>query len=130
MVGYIIGFIALFIFCGAAKGAVYKLIPSVFEARARAEGVGEAERGHWARVRSGALIGVAGTFGALGGVGIDLALRQSYNTTGTETPAFWIFLGCYIAAAAVVWFRYVRPRGAGTATPRSVRSAGGRPVKT
>ena len=92
VVGYIVGFIALFVFCGAAKAAVYKMIPTVFEARARALGVSDAERGHWARVRSGALIGVAGAFGALGGVGIDLALRQSYDTTGTETPAFWSFL--------------------------------------
>jgi len=131
MVGYIIGFIALFVFCGAAKGAVYKLIPSVFEARARSEGISDAERGQWALVRSSALIGVAGTFGALGGVGIDLALRQSYETTGTETPAFWSFLGCYIAATAVVWFRYVRPQGAGGAKTSSVRSAAGeRSVKT
>ncbi len=117
MGGYIIGFIALFIFCGAAKAAVYKLIPSVFEERARALGVNDVERRHWARVRSGALIGVAGAFGALGGVGIDLALRQSYDTTGTETPAFLTFLACYILAAVLAWFRYVRPDVEGAATP-------------
>ncbi|MGD1252935.1 MFS transporter [Mycobacterium seoulense] len=110
MAGYIAGFIALFIFCGAAKGAVYKLIPSVFEERGLALGLGNGERHHWARVRSGALIGFAGAFGALGGVGIDLALRQSYDTEGTETPAFCIFLACYVLAAVLVWARYVRPQ--------------------
>jgi MFS transporter, NNP family, nitrate/nitrite transporter len=110
MGGYIVGFIALFIFCGAAKGAVYKMIPSVFEERGRALGLGNGERHHWARVRSGALIGFAGAFGALGGVGIDLALRQSYDTEGTETPAFCLFLACYVAAALLVWVRYVRPQ--------------------
>ncbi len=130
LVGYIIGFIALFIFCGAAKAAVYKLIPSVFEKRARALGIGAAERGHWARVRSGALIGVAGAFGALGGVGIDLALRQSYDTTGTETPALWTFLLCYVAAAALVWYRYVRPDADGVAMPESVRVPAEEVVKT
>ncbi len=130
MVGYIIGFIALFIFCGAAKAAVYKLIPSVFEARARELGISDAERGHWARVRSGALIGVAGAFGALGGVGIDLGLRQSYDTTGTETPAFCSFLVCYVAAAALVWFRYVRPQGAGATLPTSLQAAAENKVKT
>ncbi len=130
MVGYVVGFIALFVFCGAAKGAVYKLIPSVFEARARGEAISDAERGQWTRARSGALIGVAGTFGALGGVGIDLALRQSYDATGTETPALWSFLVCYIAAAALVWLRYVRPQGADRATPTSAQSAGEHPVKT
>ncbi|MGV0042763.1 MFS transporter [Mycobacterium colombiense] len=110
MSGYIVGFIALFIFCGAAKGAVYKLIPSIFEERGRALGLSSAERHHWARVRSGALIGFAGTFGALGGVGIDLALRQSYDTEHTETPAFCLFLACYVGAALLVWGRYVRPQ--------------------
>ena len=111
MLGYIVGFIALFIFCGAAKGAVYKMIPSVFEERGRALGLSNGERHHWARVRSGALIGLAGAFGAFGGVGIDLALRQSYETEGTETPAFCIFLACYIVAAVLVWARYVRRPG-------------------
>lgn len=119
MVGYIVGFIALFIFCGAAKGAVYKMIPSVFEERGRALGISDADRHHWARVRSGALIGVAGACGALGGVGIDLVLRQSYVTTGTETPAFWTFLACYIAAALVIWIRYVRPQRRYATAPTS-----------
>lgn len=109
LAGYIVGFIALFISCGAAKGAVYKLIPSVFEERGRALGLNNSERHHCARVRSGALIGFAGAFGALGGVGIDLVLRQSYVTVGTETPAFWTFLACYIVAAFLVRVRHVRP---------------------
>ncbi|KAA8964253.1 MFS transporter [Mycobacterium sp.] len=110
-IGYIIGFLALFVFSGAAKGAVYKLIPSVFELRSRMLGIGgDAERQNWARVRSGTLIGFAGAFGALGGVGINMALRQSYASTGTETPAFWIFLMCYIGATLLAWVRYVRPQ--------------------
>jgi NNP family nitrate/nitrite transporter-like MFS transporter len=108
-IGYIIGFLALFIFCGAAKGAVYKLIPSVFEVRSRALDASDTDRQNWARVRSGTLIGFAGAFGALGGVGINLVLRQSYQSTGTETPAFWIFLMCYIGATVLAWARYVRP---------------------
>jgi MFS transporter, NNP family, nitrate/nitrite transporter len=112
MAGYIVGFIALFIFCGAGKGPVYKLIPSVFDARSRALDLSDAERANWARVRSSALIGVAGAFGALGGVGINLALRQSYSSAGTATPALWIFLMCYIAAAFLAWVRYVRPHSA------------------
>ncbi|BBZ42866.1 nitrate/nitrite transporter [Mycobacterium parmense] len=119
MAGYIVGFIALFVFCGAAKGAVYKLIPSVFEERGRALGLGNGERHHWARVRSGALIGFAGACGALGGVGIDLALRESYDSVGTETPAFWVFLACYVAAAFLVWVRYVRPGNKDVTMPES-----------
>jgi MFS transporter, NNP family, nitrate/nitrite transporter len=111
MIGYIVGFIALFIFCGMGKGSVFKLIPSIFEERSRAMNVSDAERRHWERVMSGALIGFAGTLGALGAMGINLALRQSYLSTGTQTPAFWIFLVCYLGAAALTWARYVRWRG-------------------
>ncbi len=130
MIGYIVGFIALFIFCGAAKGAVYKLIPSVFEERGRALGLSNSELHHWARVRSGALIGFAGAFGALGGVGIDLALRQSYDTAGTETPAFWTFLAFYIAAALLVWARYARPHSKHMTIPTSRQSTMEETVKT
>jgi NNP family nitrate/nitrite transporter-like MFS transporter len=110
--GYIVGFMALFVFCGVGKGSVFKLIPTVFAERSLALGIPDSERLHWARVRSGALIGFAGSFGALGGVVINLALRESYHTAGTETPAFWVFLIGYVAAAVVTWRRYVRPRRA------------------
>ena len=111
MIGYIVGFIALFIFCGMGKGSVFKLIPSIFEERSRALNLGDTERRQWERIMSGALIGFAGALGALGAMGVNLALRQSYLSTGTQTPAFWIFLMCYIGAAALTWTRYVRPRG-------------------
>jgi NNP family nitrate/nitrite transporter-like MFS transporter len=128
MAGYIVGFIALFIFAGAGKAAVYKLIPSVFEARSRELDVSDAERRLWARVRSGTLIGFAGAFGALGGVGINLVLRQSYDRAGTETPAFWIFLGCYVAAAILSWARYVRVQD--KAAPAAVQTGAEVPVNT
>ena len=109
MIGYVAGFIWLFIFAGGGKAAVYKLIPSIFQVRSLELDGDETERRGWARVRSATLIGFAGAFGALGGVGINLVLRQSYDSAGTETPAFWIFLACYTAAAVVTWIHYVRP---------------------
>jgi NNP family nitrate/nitrite transporter-like MFS transporter len=57
---------------------------------------------------SGALIGFAGAVGALGGVGINLALRQSYLSSHSATTAFWIFLTFYVVACAVTWLMYVR----------------------
>ncbi len=114
-IGYVVGFITLFICCGVGKGSVFKLIPTVFAERSRALGIPESERRHWERVRSGALIGFAGSFGALGGVVINLALRQSYAMAGTETPAFWVFMIGYIVAAVVTWRRCVRPRPAAPA---------------
>ena len=108
MACYIIGFIALFFFAGMGNGSVLKLIPSVFDERSRTLGLGEEDRRHWALSHSGALIGFATAVGALGGVGINLTLRQAYASSGTETPAFWIFFVSYFAAAALTRVMYVR----------------------
>ncbi|ORV19535.1 MFS transporter [Mycobacterium celatum] len=109
LVGYVVGFIALFILSGIGNGSVFKMIPSIFEARSRTLNGSEAERRHWARDMSGALIGFAGAVGAFGGVAINLALRQSYASTGEETAAFWVFLAFYVAASVLTWAMYVRP---------------------
>jgi MFS transporter, NNP family, nitrate/nitrite transporter len=108
MTGYVVGFIALFLLSGIGNGSVYKMIPSIFEARSRSLDVSEAERQHWSRAMSGALIGFAGAVGALGGVGINLALRQSYLTSASATSGFWIFAAFYVLASAVTWVMYVR----------------------
>jgi NNP family nitrate/nitrite transporter-like MFS transporter len=84
------------------------MIPSVFEARSHLLNVSQAERRRWSQATSGAVIGFVAAFGALGGVGINLALRQSYLSTGTDTPAYWIFFAFYVIAAIVTWTRYVR----------------------
>jgi len=57
---------------------------------------------------SGALIRFVAAVGALGGGGINLALRQSYVSTWAETSAFWVFLASYIVASVVTWMMYVR----------------------
>ena len=104
----VVGFIALFILSGMGNGSVFKLIPSVFEARSSSLNISEAERRRWSRAMSGSLIGFCSAVGALGGVGINLALRESYLSTGTETFAYWMFLGSYVVAAILTWMMYVR----------------------
>ncbi|GLB86621.1 MFS transporter [Mycobacterium kiyosense] len=116
MIGYIAGFVALFILSGIGNGSVYKMIPSIFEARSHSLPLSENERRLWSRSMSGALIGLAGAVGALGGVGVNLALRQSYSSSGTATSAFWAFVGFYIAASVLTWLIYVR-------RPLTVRAA-------
>jgi NNP family nitrate/nitrite transporter-like MFS transporter len=108
MVGYVTGFVALFILSGIGNGSVYKMIPSIFEARSLSLEVDETERRQWSRSMSGALIGLAGAIGALGGVGVNLALRQSYLHSGAATSAFWAFVLFYIAASVLTWAVYVR----------------------
>jgi NNP family nitrate/nitrite transporter-like MFS transporter len=108
MIGYVTGFMVLFILSGMGNGSVFKLIPSVYEARSRSLDTSEDERRHWARAKSGSLIGICSAVGALGGVEINLALRQSYLSTGTETSAYWVFLASYVVAAIMTWMVYVR----------------------
>ncbi|MBN3511951.1 NarK/NasA family nitrate transporter [Mycolicibacterium septicum] len=108
MIGYVVGFVALFLLSGLGNGSVYKMIPSIFEARSHSLQVSEEERQRWSLSMSGSLIGFAGAIGALGGVGINLALRQSYLSSGSATAAFLIFLAFYVLASACTWFRYVR----------------------
>ena len=124
MIGYVIGFVALFLLSGLGNGSVYKMIPSIFEARSYSLPVSEDERQRWSQSMSGALIGFAGAIGALGGVGINLALRQSYLSSGSATTAFWIFLAFYVLASACTWFRYVRrPAATGLTTAPEDRHA-------
>ncbi|HEY0225990.1 MAG TPA: nitrate/nitrite transporter [Mycobacterium sp.] len=108
MMGYVTGFVALFILSGIGNGSVYKMIPSIFEARSHRLQVSESERRQWSRSMSGALIGFAGAVGALGGVGVNLALRQSYLHSGAATAAFWAFVVVYVGASVLTWAIYVR----------------------
>jgi MFS transporter, NNP family, nitrate/nitrite transporter len=122
MVGYVIGFVALFVLSGIGNGSVYKMIPSIFEARSLSLQVDESERRQWSRSMSGALIGLAGAIGALGGVGVNLALRQSYLHNGTATAALWAFVLFYVAASALTWTIYVR-RPLEVTVPRTAEAA-------
>jgi len=110
MVAYVIGFVALFILSGVGNGSVYKMIPSIFDAKAHSVDVLSAtEKADWSRRMSGALIGIAGAIGALGGVGINIVLRASYlSAAKSATMAFWVFLGFYVLCAIITWFAYVR----------------------
>jgi NNP family nitrate/nitrite transporter-like MFS transporter len=108
MAGYVASFIALFILSGLGNGSVYKMIPTIFETCNRSLDMSETERRQWSRVISGVAIGFVAGFGTFGGVGINLALRQSYISTGTMTSAFWVFMSFYAVAAVLTWFMYVR----------------------
>lgn len=110
MVAYVIGFVALFILSGIGNGSVYKMIPSIFDAKAQSrDGLMPIEKADWSRQMSGALIGIAGAIGALGGVGINIVLRASYlSAEKSATMAFWVFLAFYVMCAVVTWVAYVR----------------------
>ncbi|MGQ0717001.1 MAG: nitrate/nitrite transporter [Pseudonocardiales bacterium] len=105
------GFIALFVLSGIGNGSTYKMIPSIFAGKARvAIGAGEPSRPALMRARrlSGAVIGIAGSIGALGGLLINLAFRQSFLTAQSGIPAFWSFLVFYGACVLVTYAVYLR----------------------
>jgi NNP family nitrate/nitrite transporter-like MFS transporter len=108
---FMAGFIALFVLSGIGNGSTYKMIPSIFNVKAQAAiAAGEPKQSALMTARriSGAVIGIAGSIGAMGGVLINLAFRQSFLTTKSGVPAFWSFLMFYGACVVVTYVVYLR----------------------
>ncbi|MCV7423640.1 NarK/NasA family nitrate transporter [Mycobacterium yunnanensis] len=110
LAAYVVGFILLFILSGIGNGSTYKMIPSIFEAKAQGRDEwSREEKASWSRSMSGALIGFAGAVGALGGVFINIVLRASYvGDAKSATNAFWVFLGFYVVCAVTTWLVFLR----------------------
>jgi MFS transporter, NNP family, nitrate/nitrite transporter len=118
MTCYVIGFVIVFVLSGIGNGSVYKMIPSIFDAASRSLEADEKTRADYSRSMSGAVIGITGAIGGLGGVVINLTLRSSYLSHGTATVAFWDFAAFYAVAALVTLRCYVRmPSGAAARHP-------------
>lgn len=119
---YALGFIVLFVLTGVGNGSTYKMIPAIFRGKALAAVArGGNERTQLMRARrlSGAAIGIIGAVGALGGVLINMAFRQSFLTAQTGDPAFWAFIAFYVACIGVTWVVYLRPAPVDVAHPRA-----------
>ncbi|GAA3696114.1 nitrate/nitrite transporter [Gordonia hankookensis] len=109
LAAFIVGFILLFLISGIANGSVYKIIPTIWEHKSQnITGLNANGRAKWSRSMSGALIGIAGAAGGLGGVGINLVLRASYKSNQSATVAFWIFMVFYVVAGIITWWFYAR----------------------
>jgi NNP family nitrate/nitrite transporter-like MFS transporter len=131
---FLASFLAIFAFTGMGNGSIYKLIPAVFASRVSAVPVTSADRATAAvemKRRAAAVIGIAGAFGALGGVGVQVVLRQaSLHVSALEkaaktpaaqdavaashsawsAPALWVFLASYAVFGFVTWAVYLRRR--------------------
>jgi MFS transporter, NNP family, nitrate/nitrite transporter len=109
---FLFGFIALFVFSGVGNGSTYKMIPTIFRAKARlavASGAAGAESDRQARRLAAALIGIAGAVGAFGGVLVNLAFRQSFLTYHNGNAAYVSFIIFYALCFALTWVVYLRP---------------------
>ncbi|MFI5796136.1 nitrate/nitrite transporter [Streptomyces sp. NPDC051677] len=114
-------FVVLFVLSGLGNGSTYKMIPGIFQAKALAKGLEGEEAAAYGRRLSGASMGLIGAVGALGGVGINMAFRQSFLSYGSGTGAFVAFLAFYAACFVVTWAVYLR-RPAGRVTASSSAS--------
>ena len=108
LVLFFAAFLTLFALTGMGNASVYKMIPTVYEARSRGLDLPEAARAAWSRAHSGALIGVAGAVGAFGGFLINMTLRSSYQSSGSATAAFVVFTVFYVVAAVITRAVYLR----------------------
>lgn len=109
---FIAGFMALFVFAGIGNGSTYKMIPAIFRAKADldvAAGASSDAADANARRLSGALIGIAGAVGALGGVLVNVAFRESFLRMGDGDAAYVAFLAFYGLCILVTWAVYLRP---------------------
>jgi MFS transporter, NNP family, nitrate/nitrite transporter len=108
---FVSGFVALFVLTGIGNGSTYKMIPSIFRAKARRavdEGADADAADREARRLSRALIGIAGSIGAFGGVFVNLSLRQAFLTHKTGDRAYIGFIAYYVLCVVVCWSVYRR----------------------
>jgi NNP family nitrate/nitrite transporter-like MFS transporter len=110
---FIVAFVGLFVTSGVGNGSTYKMIPSIFRAKAdlaKATGTDAAVADKHARRMSGALIGIAGAIGAGGGVLVNIAFRQSFLNTKSGNDAYIGFMTFYALCFLVTWAVYLRGR--------------------
>ncbi|MEU6101645.1 nitrate/nitrite transporter [Streptomyces flaveolus] len=101
-------FVVLFVLSGLGNGSTFKMIPGIFQNKALAQGLTGEEAVAYGRRLSGASMGLIGAVGALGGVAINLAFRQSFLSLGSGTGAFVAFLAYYAVCFGVTWAVYLR----------------------
>ncbi|MGH9122162.1 MAG: MFS transporter, partial [Acidimicrobiales bacterium] len=122
-------FLVLFALSGLGNGSIYRMIPAIF-ARTESRLGASAESNYLsAKRQAAAVVGIAGAIGALGGVLVQVVIRQASlhisaleKAAGTATakaalatshsawaaPALWVFLVAYLALGGVTWAVYQR----------------------
>ena len=112
---FFVSFAVIFLLSGIGNGSTYKMIPSIFAIlgarRARETGRDEKELAVEFKRRAAAVIGIAGSIGAFGGVLIQVVLRQASlgaDRADWVVPALQVFMASYVVFAAVTWFVYLR----------------------
>jgi MFS transporter, NNP family, nitrate/nitrite transporter len=105
---FVAAFVVLFVLTGLGNGSTFKMIPGIFQNKALGKGLRGEEAVAYGRRLSGASMGLIGAVGALGGVAINLAFRQSFLSSGSGTGAFVAFLAFYAVCFVLTWAVYLR----------------------
>ena len=106
-------FLVLFVAAGVGNGSTYRMIPTVFAARA---GTADAHRSGGdisVQRRAAAALGLIAAIGAYGGFVIPQVLGGVKAATGAYTPAFGWFIAVYVVLMAVTAVCYLRTRTLG-----------------
>ncbi|MEL4318056.1 MFS transporter [Leifsonia sp. YIM 134122] len=107
-------FLLLFVATGVGNGATYRMIPTVFAARAGAAHGGPSIT---TQRKAAAALGLISAIGAYGGFLVPQILNLSQATSGGYANAFYGFVAAYVVLLAVTYTVYVR-RGSALATHR------------
>ncbi len=104
-------FLVLFAATGMGNGSTYRMIPSVFAARAAARGIipGTTESSAVAR-KAAAALGLVSAIGAYGGFVVPQVLNASQLATGGYTAAFIGFAVAYVVLLLLTLVVYAIPR--------------------
>lgn len=114
--GFLTSFLVLFIASGAGNGSTYRMVPSIFRARAllaidRTDPAAHQQAMTRARRDGAAVLGFTSAVGALGGFFIPQAFGMSLSATGQVSVALAVFLVAYAGCAWLTWAYYLRRRG-------------------
>ncbi|MES5819487.1 MFS transporter [Streptomyces sp. RG80] len=104
--GFLLSFLLLFLTAGIGNGSTYRLIPSLFIARAlRGAGPGDdvEQRRAEGRRTAAAALGLVSAVGALGGFLVNRALGTSIGATGDSGTALLAFTAYYLLCTALTW---------------------------
>jgi len=111
---FLLAFLVIFAASGIGNGSTYRMIPLIWAREARRIGAdGSPQRAAavaQATRNASAVIGIAGSIGALGGFLIPLSFAAPWvaDPAAAVRGAFAVFLGFYVLCLLVTWFVYTR----------------------
>ncbi|MDN4476546.1 nitrate/nitrite transporter [Demequina sp. SYSU T00192] len=105
---FFVSFMVLFAATGIGNGSTYRMIPSIFGRLHASKGQDtDASRLDFKRQAAGA-VGIISAVGAFGGFAIPFIYKISKEMSGTIVPALQIYVGVFLAMAAITWVFYLR----------------------